>query len=300
MSERQNNFDLKLLTASKDVGLRRLRSYSASLGGGAQIFHAYDDLRRHLENLDFGGLTNAKQHIVLHDHSVSLSPAQLADLQSRVRVFALDKPLAVLPNLPKADAPVWQFEAYLRCSLEAFLDSPVIRLSMAQMCRGDQPFKLAQLLRWGHAQTTWQLSAGRGNEAIADAGLQFTRRLNLTGEGRRLAEMFSHFAAARLPSLNLTSQSVTFGSDGLLIVVAARCRAEPDMSVRAVCEELRIHDFPIAVVNQLGHNDFEIAGLFHQLTPDSQSAERVLMVFDKVDTAPSAGIILPTDTKKAG
>lgn len=304
MSERQNNFDLKLLTASKDVGLRRLRSYSASLGGGAQIFHSYDDLRRHLENLALDGCSQAKQHIVLHDHSVALSPAQVTDLHRRVRVFALDKPLATAPVLPQQDAAVWRSEAYLRCSLEAFLDSPVIRLSMAHMCRADQPFKLAQLLRWGHAQATWQLSAGRGPEAVADAGLQFTRRLNLTGEGRRLTEMFSHFTAARLPSLNLTSQSVTFGSDGLLIVVSARCRAEDGMSVRAVCEELRIHDFPIAVVNQLGPSDFEIAGLFHQLTPDAGVAERVMMVFDKVDTATPVDLSPPTTnnhtTKKAG
>ncbi len=300
LSERQNNFDLKLLTASKDVGLRRLRSYSASLGGGAQIFHTHEDLRRHLEHLHQERGACHHQSIVLHDHSVPLSPAQLAELATRARIFALDQPLGSAPRLPQEDSTQWTLEAYLRCSLATFLDSPVVRLSMAHMCRAGRPFGLAQLLRWGHAQTTWQLSGGQGTHAISDAGLQFTRQLNLTGEGRRLVEMFSHFASARLQSLGLTSDAVTFGSDGLLIVATARCHAASDLSVRSVCEELRVHDFPIAVVNRINQHEYEIGGLFHQLALDAGTTERVLMVFDKVDAAVPVEISPNLSTKKAG
>jgi hypothetical protein len=292
MAERLNNFDLKLLTASKEVGLRRLRSYSASLGGGAQIFNTFDDVRRNLETCFQGRRLN----IVLHDDTIPLTAAQLGELSKYARVFVLQKPDPQRHGLvPKATSPCWGMESYMQCSLGAFLDSPVIRMSMAQMCKTSQPFHLEHLLRWGHAASKW---SAREKSSVADASQSFVRSLNLGGEGRRLTEMFSHFLQARLPDLGLRKDAVTFGSDGLLITVIAHCTPEPGMQIRDVAEELRIHDFPISVINRLDGGGVEIAALYYPFQLPAIHDERIVMVFNKIvdETAEAA---LPAATPKA-
>ncbi len=287
MAERLNNFDLKLLTASKEVGLRRLRSYSASLGGGAQIFNTYDDLRRNLETSFQGRRLN----IVLHDNSVALGAREIGELARFARVFVLQRGDGSMGGgVPKAGSPCWSMESYMQCTLGAFLDSPVIRMSMAQMCKTDQPFHLEHLLRWGHAASTW--SATDRKTSVADASLTFVRSLSLVGEARRLTEMFSHFLQASLPALRLKKESVTFGSDGLLFTTIARCRPEPGVALRDIAEELRIHSFPISVVNRLADGAIEIGALYYPFQPAAINDERIMMVFNKlldeaVDEAPA-------------
>lgn len=278
MAERLNSFDLKLLTSSKEVGLRRLRSYSASLGAGAQIFNTFDDLRRNVESV----FTGHRLNIVLHDNTVPMNWAQMAELKRFARVFVLQKPdYKNRIEIPATTAPCWTAESYMQCSLAAFLESPVVRMSMAQMCKANQPFYLDQLLRWGHAASTWHAEPGQQKDALADASLAFVRGLNLTGEGRRLTEIFTHFIQARLSTMGLDKKSVTFGADGLLITVIARCAVQPDVEIRDLVQELRIHDFPISVVNTLGTGEIEIGALFYPFHMQSFRDERIVMAFHK-------------------
>lgn len=288
MAERLNNFDLKLLTASKEVGLRRLRSYAASLGGGAQIFNSFEDVRRNLETCFEGRRLN----IVIHDETIPLTTPQLNELQRFARVFVLQKPDPLkLTFVPKAAAPCWTMESYLQCSLGSFLDSPVIRMSMAQMCKTNKPFHLEHLLRWGHAASIWNASDKR---SVADASVNFVRTLNLGGEGRRLTEMFSHFLQARLPALGLRKDAVTFGSDGLLITVIAHCQPVAATLIRDLAEELRIHDFPISVINQLSGGQVEIAALYYPFQLASIQEERIVMVFNKtIEEAAITQLVTP-------
>jgi hypothetical protein len=295
MAGRANNFDLKLLTSSKEVGLRRLRSYAAALGGGASIFHSHDELRKSLEASASEPQT-AAFNIVLHDSTLDLAAAEIGELQKRARVFILQRPDETDGKLPPPKAPCWTSESYFRCTLAAFLESPVVRMSMAQMCKGGQPFRLEHLLRWGHAASTWN---HEDKTSVADHGISFIHGLSLAGEGRRLTEMFSHFIQARLKGLQLSKQRVIFGSDGLLLTVIAHCRPEPGMDLRTVVEELKVHDFPIAVVNRLdGDQTVEIAGLYYPFTLPEIAAERILMVFNK-ELDPATTVAAPT-LEKAG
>jgi hypothetical protein len=295
MAGRANNFDLKLLTSSKEVGLRRLRSYAAALGGGASIFHSYEDLRKNLET-SASERHPAAFNIVLHDSTLDLAPAQIAELRRRARIFILQRPDEADGRLPPPKAACWTSESYFRCSLAVFLDSPVVRMSMAQMCKGGQPFRLEHLLRWGHAASTWNLE---DKASVADHGISFIHGLSLAGEGRRLTEMFSHFIQARLKGLLLSKQRVVFGSDGLLLTVIAHCRPEPGMDLKAVVEELKVHDFPIAVVNRLdGGATVEIAGLYYPFTLPEIAAERIIMLFGKELDQPAA--VAAATLEKAG
>lgn len=295
MAARANNFDLKLLTSSKEVGLRRLRSYAAALGGGASIFHSYEELRKSLE-ASASDRQAATFNIVLSDSTLDLAPTEVEGLQKRARVFILQRPDETTDRLPPPQAPCWTSESYFRCTLAAFLESPVVRMSMAQMCKGGQPFRLEHLLRWGHAASTWN---HEDKTSVADHGISFIHGLSLAGEGRRLTEMFSHFIQARLKGLQLSKQRVIFGSDGLLLTVIARCRPEPGMDLRAVVEELKVHDFPIAIVNRLDFGQtVEIAGLYYPFTLPEIAAERIIMLFSK-ELGPAATSAVPT-FEKAG
>src|SRR5690606_8586380 len=111
MAYQLNNFDLKLLTSSKEVGLRRLRSYSASLGGGAQIFGTFEDLRNVLEKLGHKTAEKPTESIVLYDDSVGLAKEQLKEIEKRARLFVLQSPRGVERPLPESGHAFWSAES---------------------------------------------------------------------------------------------------------------------------------------------------------------------------------------------
>lgn len=291
MVEKTNSFDLKLLTSSKEIGLRRLRSYAASLGAGAQIYNSYDDLFRHLST----NVPSPGKSVVIHDGTITLQAAELENLTKLTRVFLLSRPDELSKALPPDGAPCWGLESYMRCSLNALLDSPIMRVSMSNLCKPGAPVRLDNLLRWGHASQLWH----KGDQLdVAEHGLQFVKSLNLVGESRRLAEMFSHFLQSRIHELGLTEESVIFGADGLLTMVVARCKADPRMSVRAVTQELKVHEFTVAVLNRSGPDHVELAALYYPFQNPSVLEERIVMVLNKKLEEVVPTLILPVP--KAG
>jgi hypothetical protein len=171
-------------------------------------------------------------------------------------------------------------------------------MSMAQLCKGSGPFHLEHLLRWGHASQTW--TADNRDADVGDASYTFIRSLNLAGESRRLTEMFTHFIQTSVLGLGLDPETVTFGSDGLLTLVTARCAADPGLSPQQVAAELRMHDFPIAIANRLPDGRCEVAGLHYPFQPQSVQAERIVMVFSKEKDESEAALPPPQHIDKAG
>lgn len=279
MTEGVQHFDLKLLTSSKEVGLRRWRSYAAVLGGSASIFHSYDELYRHLDTDP--GNQHATSRIVLHDHSIELNTTRLEALQRLARVFLL-QPAKQQESLPAATSPYWSAESYIRCSTTAMLENPIVRMSLAQMVT-QRAFYLEQLLRWGYSSSIWHESDAN---SLAEHGIKFMRQLALVGESRRLAEMFNHFLHTHLHRLNLVKRRVIFGSDGLLVCVVAQCEPLANFDLRNAVAELEVHEFPMAVINQLAQGrGLEIAGLYSPIMASEIASERVMMVFRKADVA---------------
>ncbi len=280
MAERVYNFNLKLLTAAKDVGLRRVRSYAASLGGGAQIFGCFDDLQRHLEAQPM----HRQDGIILHDPSVKLTPGQFQELNRLSRIFSLDDPTSGSKDLPGPEASCWQAESYLRCSLTTFLESAIVRLSMAQTCNTKRPFHLQELLRWGYAAESLPIVGPEECPlpgALAEACLAFIKRLSLSGEARRMSEMFSHFIEARLGQLGLQRAGITFGCDGLLTTVIARCEVtSDDLVLPDVASDLHAHGFPIAIINRTAPKTLEIGALYYPQQLFGRGDERILLVFN--------------------
>ena len=147
--------------------------------------------------------------------------------------------------------------------MSTFLDSPVLRISIGQMCNSAKAFRFESLLRWGHAKESWKYNDGMD---ISEAGLVFIRKFNLVSEWRRVAEMFCHFAEARLYDLVEETEEVCFASDGLLLSGVARCKIRPgadtNQDISRILQELRVFQFPIAAVNRINNDTIEIAA-FH-------------------------------------
>ena len=268
--------DIKLLTTSKDVGLRRLRNFVAPLGGTSQIFHAYEDVLKQLQT----ATKSRTQNIIIHDHTVALTQSELQTLQLLSRVFTLKPPVTKMP--PAATPPGAELlsEMYAECSLSGFFESPVLRRSMAQLVLWPPRFDAGALLGWGHATQTWKAQSKSG---LSQASIAFSRGLCLSGEGRRLVEVFTHHLQTRLPSRQVEVNEVTFGSDGMLVMVSADCQVNPghDLELGTIVDDLRQHQLPINIVNHKASNRFEIIGLYYPFSAPSQSAGGVILVFNR-------------------
>ena len=266
--------DIKLLTTSKEVGLRRLRNFVAPLGGTSQIFHAYEDILKHLQS----ATKPRTQNVIIHDHTVALTQAELQKLQLLSRVFLLK------PQVTKNSSPVIPIaadllsETYAECSLTGFFESPVLRRSMTQLMLWPPKFDAGSLLGWGHASQTWK---AQSKGELSEASIAFTRGLCLSGEGRRLVEVFTHHLQTRLPNKQLEVNEVTFGSDGMLVMVSADCQVTPghDLDLAMIVDDLRQHQLPINIVNHKIADRVEITGLYYPFSVPSKSTGGIILVF---------------------
>ncbi len=272
--------------------MRRLRSYTAALGGGAQIFHSYQDILLAIES----SRSKRVRNIILHDSSVFLTSQEMNTLAKLARIFVIDQPRADAPtNLPADTSMIWKQEAYFRCSLNTFLDSPVIRMAMAQLCQPETAFSIGNLLRWGATEHYWRTSTA---ESLSDTGLNFVRKLNLAGECRRITEMFTHFTHVNLHSLGMEVDNVRFSSDGILTALIARCKLKDSVAISYLASELRVHDFYAGVVNKISDNQIEIGALFHQNPLQEDGQEKIVVTLDKDQSALDIETVI--DLEKAG
>jgi hypothetical protein len=255
MLEKLHTFKLKLLSTSKEVGLRRLRSYAASLGGGAQIYNGTLEL---FASYDEDQLPT----VLLIDGSVPLSNEELVLLSKSSRIFLLDQNANSLDRAPDIKDPCWSVEAYIQCSLSAYLAAPICRINAAHLCDQNKKFELSKLVRWGHARKIW--TPGYTN-SISSAGIEFIRDYFLISNWRRSTEMFCHFAECNISPLGLTAKQIDFASDGLMLLNVVRCeineshRGRTKEMIRLLSEELRVFNFSISAINQLPNNELEIA-----------------------------------------
>ncbi len=292
LSKRANNYVVRLLTSSKEIGLRRLRSYTAALGSGAQIFHSYQDLLLAIEL----SRSQRVRNIILHDSSVYLTSQEMNTLSKLARIFVIDQPRANEPSdLPVEASVIWKQEAYFRCSINTFLDSPVIRMAMAQLCQPKTAFSIGNLLRWGATEHYWSTTS---EESLSDTGLNFVRKLNLAGECRRITEMFTHFTYINLQSLGMDVESVRFSSDGILTALIARCKLKDSVAITYLASELRIHDFYAGLVNKISDKEIEIGALFHQNPLQEEGQEKIVVTLDKDQSALDVNKVIDFD--KAG
>lgn len=284
MHNKLHTFTLKLLSASRAIGLRRLRSYAASLGGGADMYH---DTKHLLSSLN----DSPVPQIVLLDGTIAIDEKSFERISRQARIFSIDQQQSDQFVNPKKDHPCWRIESYAQTDLNVYLNSPVCRMNAAQMCNGDAPIQLANLVRWGHAREIWTPNQ---STSIAESGLKFIKSFNLVSDWRRSTEMFCHFAEAHLHSNGLRISQVDFASDGLLLSNIIRCElTDLDSSmVRALVDELRVFNFPISAINQLANNEVEIAVYHCPVHAEQKNVGPTVLVYNK-------GLVSQAKTKES-
>jgi hypothetical protein len=231
-------FDLNLLTSQKELGLRQLRAFSASIGGQGYIFHNYNLLVEHLESSDL-------PQVIVLDTGFNLENSKIMDLNKLGQLFVIDSDSGI--QLPSYDSGIWQSEGYLKCDIKGFFKSQVVHVCMANLIDKSQRFMFERTLNWGYAAMSWEAHSGT---LIADTGLKFMRQFNLVTTMRRYTEMFCHFAEVRLPQINFVPQQIRFLSDGIKLAAYASCPTDKSIHVRDIIEELKMHMFPIGAINQ--------------------------------------------------
>lgn len=266
---------IKLLSTSNEVGLRRLRSYAASIGGGALIYNDYNKLI-----YDLASTKDAMTYrpIVIIDAAIPINEAQVSTIKTYGRVFFIRPPGPVTERSQDVNDLCSLGESYMDCSLTTFMESPVIRVCMAQLCHPTAPIYLENMLRWGHATTEWKASSSID---LSSAGLSFIRKFNLMGDWRRLMEMFCHFVAARSKALDLKVDSVRFASDGLLLAAVAICPESAQKDPGELINDLRMHSFPIVSVNRREGGDLEFAAFYTPFHPIEGGKNTVVLTFNK-------------------
>lgn len=266
-------FDLKLLTPSREVGLRRLRTYAAAIGGNAAIFHSYNELIKNLSSSE----RSAACEIVLYDSTCLLNAEELRQLHCLARVFTIQN-----PNLHQAAATELTSSGssagIFYCTLESFLASPVARMSLVAISRRDQVFCSEHVLQWGFASQKWPTNR---EITLAAATYNFTKALALTGKARHLAEMFAHFLQVHMQALGLVQREVVFAADGLTVSITARCNLSPSFDIKKLIKLLQEHAFPIAMINiQASFETIELVGLVTAEQNAEKPEERLILVFN--------------------
>ncbi len=249
----RGNLEIKLLTTSKDVSLRRLRGFAAPVGAKADIIGSIDELLTKLKN----GSIDSFSNIVLHDTAVRITDDQLRQLNKMARVYRIG-PIGSVGSANAVTGTHTEFQ--IECGLAEFFDSIIVRRALPHVWCWPSSLRAENLLGWGHATTSW--SANQPQE-LAEVAQNFHQSIALTGSGRRLIELLTHQAATRIPELDLVVTDATFGCDGALILMSLKCQlnsaSEPDLA--ALAAEIRSYQMPVAGMIYHGGNSVEIIGM---------------------------------------
>lgn len=249
----RGNLEIKLLTTSKDVSLRRLRGFAAPVGAKADIVSSIEELLTKLKNGDGKQIAN----IVLHDTSIPVSDDQLRQLNKMARVYRIG-PVGSVGSANAVSGTHTEFQ--IECGLAEFFDSIIVRRSLPHVWGWPPTLHAENLLGWGHAITKWHANQGQD---LAEVAQKFHQSIALTGNGRRLIELLSHQASSRLPVLDLEVGEATFGCDGSLVLMSLKCQYngdnKPDLAALAL--ELRTYQMPMAGLIYHGANCVEIMGV---------------------------------------
>ena len=246
----RRNLEIKLLTASKDVSLRRLRGFSAPVGARADVVGSVDEL---FDKLQTGNGKKA-ENIVIHDLSLAMSDDQLRKLNTLARVYRVG-PVGSVGSANAVAGTHTEFQA--ECRLVDFFDSIILRRALPHIWGWPPAMQPENLLGWGHAVTNWQPHHGR---ELAEVAKSFHHSLALTGNGRRLIELLSHQSSTRLPLLNIEVGEATFGCDGAVVLMSLKCQyvGAGDINVAALAAEIRSYQLPLASLTYHGANRLEI------------------------------------------
>lgn len=287
MAKQAYKFDLKVLTTSREIGLRRLRSYAAAMGSNASIFHSYSELIKSLT----GTQRTAACEIVIYDASCLLKADELKELHRLARVFQLRS-----PDLETSVIPIFstmeQSEGVFYCSLDALLNSVIARSSLATISRNLELVQIEDLMQWGYSSLHW---SDANPQSLATVCSEFVGSLAINRSGRNLLGRFSAFLEKEAEPLGLKHSEATIAADGLTVAIVCQFQVAKEYDLSSVIKILKQYALPTVVINNRVKkpSTLEIAGFVPAEQATLPSPDSLLIVFNKNQfEAPDS--ILPT------
>ncbi len=263
MDTKGHIFQIRYLTASKELGMRRIKGFATSIGGHFELYRDPSLFMASFEsrNTSFNNENNPKI-VSLVDSSVNLSRHDVEFLMTHSILVAI----ADLPNWRTSQfSPnniLWDYDYIFLVNEKDFWQSPVARIGLAQICQLNKPIEPEKWLRWGFTRHTDQ-----NGSSYKD----YLRKLAPPYRIKDALRRFSSFFEKEIVTFGLETKKFHVLSDGLTFCLAAECEPvqSPDfridfISQHSLLSSLRKLSFNCMLINEKGDGNYDIA-IFLQL-----------------------------------
>lgn len=237
--------ELIVLSASRDLPVRKLRGFAASIGASARLVgSAGEILQTSPENVSVTGANPKRPVMVLWDMAtISLSSSEIVAIGTAAFLVAVGAPEKLARDSTKASGAdelstdsMLAIRMTLSCRwpLGRLLDSQIARVVFGQAMAGQGSVDGFALLRWGHYDSTWPPTESGSKDTpsttLSGIAATFSKQISAQGDLRKklvaIGRLFDgHGTKSRGQPL-----SVTFASDGLFTCAIATC--DEDMKTR--------------------------------------------------------------------
>lgn len=279
--------ELIILSAARDLAVRKLRGFAASIGASARLVGSWSDLMAPARAGSRQSETGPKHPtLVLWDcATVALSPRDVQMLGSSYHLVAAGEPskLATLmgtkPLTEDTAGEQSPVRMTLACSwpLSRLFDTQIARVVLSQALAGHGSFGAFDLLRWGHYSSAWpatELSTKDAASATlsgvaASFGKSISAPKDLKNKLIGVARMFD-LQAAKSKAHPLT---LVFASDGLLTCAIADCEADLRDKLDLAPQALKKLGCQAVMLSEHGDSLWQIAFIFGHNTSWGTSEE---------------------------
>ena len=289
--------ELLVLSQSRDLTIRRLRGFAASLGASANLFSDYAGLKTALEALEGQPTENRRRPIIVWDRtSVGFRSGELAALRAKYQVFVstessheaigLVEPhpetaqghhlTASLKRPPDGPGPCLTFG----WPLSRLLDSHLARVAFFQAFIAQGTLSFTGLLRWGHVSMEWEAlsnptwsrdSGASPHRGLAHTAGEFSRHIGLKKVVRESIFTFIKALEHGARKSVLTPHHISFVADGLLTCVTAECRGNTALKADWWWTLLQSTGCHAILVHQGPDDSWQVAAVYFQTLDGSTS-----------------------------
>ena len=255
--------ELLVLSQSRDLTIRRLRGFAASLGASANLFSDYAGLKTALEALEGQPTENRRRPIIVWDRtSVGFRSGELAALRAKYQVFVSTESSHEAIGLVEPHPETAQGH-HLTASLKRPPDGPGPCLTFG--------WPLSRLLDSHLARVASRDSGASPHRGLAHTAGEFSRHIGLKKVVRESIFTFIKALEHGARKSVLTPHHISFVADGLLTCVTAECRGNTALKADWWWTLLQSTGCHAILVHQGPDDSWQVAAVYFQTLDGSTS-----------------------------
>lgn len=279
--------ELLVLSQSRDLTVRRLRGFAASIGASARLFHSLADLKCFLDEKNQTlraplPHVNLERLVILWDRASLPVPApsafEMQEALAQIAAFIVtgeELPASTRIKSEKAPeslvAATWtksNVNLYLGWPLSRLIDTQVARVALVQALTLDQNVNSSTLMRWGHVSAQWTNTVGEQSvlrpktHSLLTVASTFAAQMGLRAMARTHLLSAARFFEKRSPHLALLAEQVNFATDGILTSVTAVCEAADETVLSAWAKALQGCGCHAVILSQESDKRWQVAAVY--------------------------------------